>query len=247
MDFWYLFYDFIYCRCDLQKWINRRYKNSQVIHFDMSICSHFPYIVTHDGIKYKLSKNIQSICEAARDYDYNDLRKDDICIDIGANVGGFSIPASYICDKVYAIEPITGEELKENIELNKRKIAVIEKGLGDGSKTLVSWQDNKKEIQTLSFTQIKELCGGCDYLKCDCEGAEWFIQPNELEGVRRLEMEIHFKKDIKKTISDELMHYILSHYDVKIEKNTDWEAIHNKWVDTFTDVKILHAKRIKSG
>ena len=205
MDFRYLIFDLISCKGDLQEWINRRYKNLNVIHVDLSICEYIPYVITKDGYKFKLSKNIQSIFEAAHDYEYNDLRKDDICIDIGANVGGFSIPASFICDKVYAIEPITCEELKENIALNKRNIEVIEKGLGDGSKTSVSWNEEKKEIQTLSLTQIRELCGGCDFLKCDCEGAEWFIKPDELKYVRRIEMEIHYNKNISNKVSDNLL------------------------------------------
>ncbi|HMV50520.1 MAG TPA: hypothetical protein PKD31_22460, partial [Blastocatellia bacterium] len=33
--------------------------------------------------------------------------------------------------------------------------------------------------------------GGCDFLKCDCEGAEWQIDPDDLAGIRRIEMELH--------------------------------------------------------
>jgi len=36
------------------------------------------------------------------------------------------------------------------------------------------------------------MCGGhVDFLKMDCEGAEWCITPDELKGIRRIEAEIH--------------------------------------------------------
>jgi len=35
------------------------------------------------------------------------------------------------------------------------------------------------------------MAGGCDFVKCDCEGAEWLIDPADLAGVRRIEMELH--------------------------------------------------------
>ncbi|MCK7484615.1 MAG: hypothetical protein MZU97_03040 [Bacillus subtilis] len=35
---------------------------------------------------------------------------------------------------------------------------------------------------TCTLRMIHELAGGCDFLKCDCEGAEWLISPVDLAG-----------------------------------------------------------------
>jgi len=40
--------------------------------------------------------------------------------------------------------------------------------------------------------------GGCTFLKVDCEGGEWFIESEELRGIRRIEMELHRMGDYGK-------------------------------------------------
>ncbi|NQE46617.1 hypothetical protein C5S31_11410 [ANME-1 cluster archaeon GoMg2] len=52
------------------------------------------YVVMRDGSKYYMSRLINGVIQAKQDYIFDDIHKDDIVIDIGASVGGFSIPAS---------------------------------------------------------------------------------------------------------------------------------------------------------
>lgn len=65
------------------------------------------------------------------------LRPGDVFVDIGANVGYFSLLASQLCSKVFSFEPNPGclEQLNKNIELNKRKNIVAKPvGLADKSR-----------------------------------------------------------------------------------------------------------------
>jgi hypothetical protein len=54
-------------------------------------------------------------------------------------------------------------------------------------------------------------------LKCDCEGGEWLIQPEELAGIRRIEMELH-TPPISGLPNPVLLDYICQHYDFSIDR-----------------------------
>jgi hypothetical protein len=92
---------------------------------------------------------------------------------------------------VVAVEPVTAVLLQQNIRLNNAPVRVIEGALGDGRSKKVSWDDHEVASLTYPLRKIIEMSGGCDFLKCDCEGAEWQIEPNDLAGIRRIEMELH--------------------------------------------------------
>jgi hypothetical protein len=76
--------------------------------------------------------------------------------------------------------------------------------------------------------------GGCDFLKCDCEGAEWLINPCELQNVRRIEMEIHLPP-ISGPPDPALLDYISRFYDFEIDR----KPCH----DILGVMGILHAQR----
>jgi len=150
------------------------------------------YIAMNDGNRYYMCKNINSVRQVQLDYNFEDIKSSDIVIDIGACIGGFSIPASRKAKYVYAIEPMMPDMVMKNVSLNERdNISVLPIGLGDGKLTQIEWQGDKKLCQTKTLTDIKQICGSCDFLKIDCEGCEWCIKPKELQGVRRIEMEVH--------------------------------------------------------
>ena len=150
------------------------------------------YIIMKDGNKYYTSRLLNGVVQAQQDYIFDDLHKDDIVIDIGASVGGFSIPASKKAKHVYAVEPMTPDMLAKNILLNEREnIDVLDVALGDGRTTRLEWLGKSRTMKTKTLTEIKDVCGGCDFLKIDCEGCEWNIKPDELKGIRRIEMEVH--------------------------------------------------------
>lgn len=144
------------------------------------------------GSKF-VTTHVSEIDDVFSDYHFNDIQKNDIVLDIGSNAGAFALFVSKFVKHIYAIEPITFEILKNNIELNNRKnISVLPIALGKGTITLKWTGYNDKTIETLRLWQIIELCDGrIDFLKCDCEGGEWSIEPWELEGIRRIEIEVH--------------------------------------------------------
>jgi hypothetical protein len=106
---------------------------------------------------------------------------------------------------------------------------VIESALGNGKPQTVSWEGVNKTIPTMTLSQIIQTCGGkVDFLKCDCEGGEWQINPGDLAGVRRIEMELHYFRRLKPNPS--LLEYIGQHYTFTIEQRPD-----------NPEVQILHA------
>lgn len=62
------------------------------------------------------------------------------------------------------------------------------------------------------------MCGGCDFLKIDCEGGEWEIEAEELKGIRRIEMEVH-KIRYPLTLMEERLKQ--AGFDYKTQKQPD--------------------------
>ncbi|HVP94017.1 MAG TPA: FkbM family methyltransferase [Methanoregulaceae archaeon] len=146
---------------------------------------------TRDGISFFRKKTPCRQIFYVPEYRFDDIRKDDIVVDIGANAGAFCIRASRFSDHVIAVEPLIPDILMRNIVLNRSPVVVFNLALGDGSVKEVAWDGLKKPMRTATLKSVIDRAGGCDFLKCDCEGAEWFIRPEDLDGIRRIEMELH--------------------------------------------------------
>jgi len=152
-----------------------------------------------------------------REYSFEGMEQNDIVIDIGANVGAFCIHAAMYSARVWAVEPVAWEVLEENIRLNEVPVRVIRGALGDGKAGEVEWDGFRVEVPTYTLGQIVTMAGGCDFLKCDCEGAEWQIQPEDLAGIRRIEMELHMPP-IGGPPNPALLDAIGLKYDFEIER-----------------------------
>ncbi len=157
-----------------QRYVNRKANNKYGSSF-----------VTHHGNS--------EIDDVFTDYRFNDIQKDDIVLDIGANVGAFSLFMSRMVKHVYAVEPMTTDILRQNVVLNGiNNITVLDEALGNGMLEITWVGCTNRYIIGKSLTDLIKLCGGrVDFLKMDCEGGEWCIQPHELKGIRRIEMEVH--------------------------------------------------------
>jgi len=150
------------------------------------------------GTEYALFVNdnmTNTIEEVNRDYVVDDILPTDIVLDIGACIGGFSLKVCKKAKHIYAIEPFVTERLKENIALNKiENITVFDCALGDGEQT-ITWDNKIKTVYCLSLSEIIEKCNTkINFLKIDCEGGELSIRPEELQGIRRIEAEVHCDK-----------------------------------------------------
>jgi hypothetical protein len=150
------------------------------------------------------------------EYRFSDIKKDDIVIDIGANVGAFCIRAACYSDSVYAVEPLTYEILQKNIRLNGASVTVLDCALGNGDTQVISWDGASRNMTTVSLKTIIGMAGGCDFLKCDCEGAEWLIDPHDLGPVRRIEMELHLPP-VSGPPNPLFLDYISRHYHFQVD------------------------------
>jgi FkbM family methyltransferase len=151
------------------------------------------YVYYHyNEFVFEVCDMLQTIEQVVNEYRFDDIRKSDIVLDVGSCIGAFSIFASKRAKMIYSVEPVYNDILKKNIEANNIKnIKVLAYGLGDGIKT-IKFGRCQKEALCLPLSEIIDICDGhVDFMKCDCEGAEWIIRPEELKGIRRIEIEVH--------------------------------------------------------
>lgn len=179
---------------DWQTFVNRKIWNTRYALIDKE---QFPIVRSKTGELFYIHPDLCTYTESLNQYSLKGLRKSDVVVDIGANIGAFSIMAAKHCRVVHAFEPVEYETLEKNVQLNwpaneygfvyPHKIA-----LGySGGKTIINWQGKHAEVETKTLTEIKKISVGCDYLKIDAEGAEWNIKPEELADIRRIEIEFH--------------------------------------------------------
>jgi FkbM family methyltransferase len=205
MDLNALIKDFIYCKGNIRSFVNRRFRDPNKV---VLITKYFDYIVTKEGNKFYVTRDLETVGECKDEYSFDGIDKDTVVVDLGANVGGFSIPAAKLARYVISYEPIRYNELFSNMKLNNIKnMEVNFSGLGDGRFTTLHWREKKKAIPTAQFEAIFD--DACDYgdkifLKCDVEGAEKHINPDMLFYFEGVEMELHYDYAVCQRIVDEL-------------------------------------------
>ena len=193
-----------------------------------------PFFTSPDNVRFVLKEtSFRQVCEVP-DYRFDDLRPDNRVIDIGANVGAFCIRASRNSHYVVAVEPLTASLLRENIRLNEAPVRVIEGALGDGQTKRITWDNYEVTSPTFTLGKLIEMAGGCDFLKCDCEGAEWQIDPADLAGIQRIEMELHIPP-IGGLPSPGLLDYVDRYYQYTLER----KPVHSE----LGVMGLLHAER----
>jgi FkbM family methyltransferase len=174
------------------------------------------FFLTRDDVRFLYEKTSYRQVFYVPDYHFDDIRKDDVVVDIGANAGAFCIRASRFSDHVIAVEPLTTGLLARNIALNRSPVRVLDLALGDGSRQEITWDGLRKTLNTVNLRTIIDRAGGCDFLKCDCEGAEWVIRPQDLNGIRRIEMELHLPP-ICAPPDPSLLDYISRNYEFELQ------------------------------
>ena len=144
-----------------------------------------PFFTSPDNVRFVLKEtSFRQILEIPG-YTSDDLHPHDRVIDPGTNAGALCIRASRYAPCVVAVEPLTVSLLRENIRLNGVPVRIIGRAPGDGQVRKVTWDDHEITSPAFPFGRLIEMAGGCDFLKCDCEGAERQINPTDLAGVRR--------------------------------------------------------------
>jgi len=148
-----------------------------------------------------------------------DIEKDELVLDIGANVGGFWNAWKWRFDNWHLVEPSVynceqirlngydGSYSRNAVGKTSGKRVKLMKYWGDGDNDTLSgnfgtqefvnegnghgWQGDYEECITLSFEDITKG-REIGLLKIDCEGAEWdFLMDAELSKVKYIVMELH--------------------------------------------------------
>lgn len=135
------------------------------------------------------------------------VKKNSVCIDIGANLGYYSVPLAEICapeGKVYAVEPVPlfRRVLERNINRYKagKNVEIMPYALGDndgetltmgtpvvnglmhhGYTKVLTKEENdiasKYEVKTYTADTLFKDLTRLDFIKCDVEGYEVHIMP----------------------------------------------------------------------
>lgn len=178
---------------------------------------------------------------AFRKYDYfgYQIKPGDVVVDVGANIGAFTVYAAVVCgaSRVLSFEPFPSnyKMLTRNVETNQlRMVTCVNQAVGgnrgmrtlrlnstdSGSHSLVygsSGNSVQVECCTLEDVFRQFSLTKIDYLKMDCEGAEYEILENSASRIRqigRISMETHTLPDRK---TEDLEKLLLSeHFDVRV-------------------------------
>lgn len=138
-------------------------------------------------------------------FDYEDsmfvssvITSKDVFVDVGANVGHFTLLAAKNEAKVFAFEPVknTFKKLEKNIELNNLQDNVVLYNVGVGNKNeILNFVTNKDVMNSVAIevnskseqiqvVRLNDQLKGINptMLKIDVEGYEWFV----LEGANEI-------------------------------------------------------------
>ncbi len=146
-----------------------------------------------------------------------------IVLDIGANIGAFSLFAAHRGARVYAYEPTPGTyaRLRKNIELNNvtQRVTALQNAVAgnagkrelflhpavSGANTIAPYREHLDFVESGKGVLVEAVTlddvfkangiGQCDFLKLDCEGAEFEIlraaSRETLARIRHIAMEYH--------------------------------------------------------
>ncbi len=179
------------------------------------------FIKLRNGIKYKIRKHDSDkwvVSEVWAQDIYRvggfEIKEDDTVIDIGAHIGIFSVQAGSQAKRIIAFEPFREnyDILRKNILLNNIKnITTVNLGVsGKRGKRRIYFDktnsscnsiciksDNSAEIRCITLEDVfrNYKINRCNYLKIDCEGAEYeilFNTPDKIfERIDRIALEYH--------------------------------------------------------
>jgi len=204
---------------------------------------------TKTGLKIKLrvnSTDLMALTHVWLIQEYSspgfEIHDDDVVLDVGAHIGLFSLFASQFCKtgKIFCFEPIKENynQLLENIKINNIKniipfnYAVSDKTekikiyLNDDESGHSMFLENSNyvEVDSISIVDIFEnnSIEKCDFLKLDCEGAEYAIvellSKNYLKRIKKTVIEYHMA-DIKPDLLKNLQNILKDNsFEIKTRK-----------------------------
>lgn len=210
-------------------------------------------IIFRNGVTINTGDNVDcsTISVIFFSKDYGDIPDKTIIIDIGANIGVFSLYCGQSDCVVYAFEPVPANYalLKKNILMNHFESKIIPSNVGvcgvDEKRDLFLAQTsqfhsmfaeagkgNKITIDCLSLKTIfeKNHLEKCDILKIDCEGAEYEIfyqaPASIIKKIHEIRMEYHNLDENKNNIEELTSYFVkLGFAPVKLRVDTPTSGI----------------------
>ena len=185
--------------------------------------------------------------------------KTDMCVDIGCNIGQFSLIASHCFKQVVAFEPsyITCLSAKFWLhkENNRRNVTVynmaVSKNTGDflnltceehsgkltsGNASVVHnpQKENYEKVLTISLDDVFRICETdfIDYLKIDCEGSEYdILLGKDITKIGIIVLELHGLPDQNFTeTSKELLDYLATEFNIETFGAHNAVAVNKKFL-----------------
>jgi FkbM family methyltransferase len=190
----------------------------------------------------------------------------DVCVDIGANLGCFSILGSRVFKKVFALEPV-----KQNLNfINKiiddfslNNISTYKLGVSNNNKDVKIYNlhgdsggcsiykgyanDQQKEyefenIEVINFPTLftKLNIDLIDYLKIDCEGAEFeFLYNQDMSNVRLLAIEVHGSPPDCNVTQSEFLRFLCNNFKNIFARNNLFFGINRETYNVNETEKII--------
>jgi len=222
-----------------QKLLNLMYYDPATVAIHMD---NLDYVVV-DDCKFYMTDQIDSIQRVNGNPWFSGVKPGDTVVDIGANIGAITIPLAKKAKKVYAVEPLFDAELAANVRLNGLdNVCVLSVGIGGKAcNKEFEFSTAKGKADSITFEELKYLTGAIDFIKIDCEGCEWSIEPEQLQGIREIRIEFHFRRGHKK---EDLAKY--ERWVKWFDGGYDWSADQMKippWIPFFDYLLVNASKR----
>jgi len=187
---------------------------------------------------------LKRLIEVMETYPFPDT-KIPLCLDVGANVGAFSLVFSYYCDKVISLEPfkenydymvsmIDKHSIDNIIPINKAiypsdgemvEMSVVKENTDSKDITCVEKKPGMVSlgsVETISLESIIKEYGEIDYMKVDCEGCEYDLLYNtDLSKIKSIVTEVH-GGFIGRDNKVKLIQYLNEEYDVTYEYHQEY-------------------------
>ena len=184
-----------------------------------------------------------------------DIKSSDTVIDIGAHIGLFTLHASQNCKNgnIYSYEPVKENfnVLKENITINNLKnVKIFNLAVSKSNSTIKLFMNNDESghsmfsksseniiVNSTSLMKIfdENNIKKCNFLKLDCEGAEYEIIKNlPLEYFQKID-----KLVIEYHMADSHPEFLIELKEILLRQNFKIET-----KKLFSDIGFLYAKKI---
>jgi FkbM family methyltransferase len=154
--------------------------------------------------------------ESKNSYWLDDIEDADWVVDIGACFGDFLLMARTHGDlQMVAVEPVWSDVCHINFKLNNlNKVTIVNAAISsDPGLAKLEFMGKVSLCYKVRAESILSELSGRIFLKCDCEGGEWSMTPNDFDGVYRAEMEFHQVPGVP--INWDLIAFLEEHYYIK--------------------------------